>query len=81
MGRHFFSKKIAKAIRKGQQLTLPALGDTQPLLKRRKEPLPRLLTEEEAQALYHRLLAEIWRVPVETVRSRSWAMPVITYYK
>ena len=74
MGKHFFRKKIAKAIRDGKQSTLP-------LVKGRREPLPRLLTEQEAQALYHTALAEIWGVPVDKVRSRSWAMPVITFYK
>ena len=72
MGRHLLRKKTARAVRQGTQSTLkpcPAPGP------------PRLLTAEEAKALYHQALAEIWGVPVERIRSRGWALPVITYYK
>ena len=73
MGKHYLRKKMAREVRKGTQSTLKAC--------RAKGPIPRLLTAQEAQAVYHRCLAEIWDVPVESVRSRSWALPVITYLR
>ena len=66
---------MAAAVRNGTQSTLKACK------ARPSEPLPRLLTAEEAKALYHQALAEIWGVPVERIRTRGWALPVITIYK
>ena len=64
--------RISREVKKGRQGTL--VRDSKGPL-----PLPRLLTAAEAEELYHRALAEIWGVPVERIRSRSWALPVITY--
>ena len=65
-------KRTARAIREGKQSTLKPCP---------RQPLPRLPTAAEAQLLFHAALAEIWGIPAENIRSRSWAMPVITYYK
>ena len=72
MGKHYLRMKTARAVREGTQSTLKPC--------RAKGP-PRLLTAEEAKALYHQALAQIWNVPVENIRTRGWALPVITYYK
>ena len=64
-------------MRSGAQSTLKAWV----CKERPSEPLPRLLTPEEAQQLYHMALAEIWGCPVDRIRTRSWALPVITIYK
>ena len=65
---------MARAVRLGKQQTLAQC-------KKERKPLPRLLTAGEAQQLYHMALAEIWNCPVENIRSTSWALPVITYFK
>ena len=72
MGKHL-TKKTAAAVRKGTQSTLKPCKPC--------GPLPRLLTPDEARELYHRALAEIWGVPVDRIRSHSYALPVITFYK
>ena len=72
MGKHYLQKKTAREVREGTQSTLKPC---------RAQGPPRLLTAEEAKALYHQVLAEIWGVPVERIRTRSWALPVITFYK
>ena len=71
MGKHLI-KKTARAVRKGTQSTLKPCP---------KQPMPRLLTPGEARDLYHQALAEIWGVDVNRIRSHSYALPVITFYK
>ena len=67
-------KKNKAAVAAGTQMTLP----TGPRGSKQEEF--RLPTVEEAEAMYHAVLAEIWKVLVENIRTKGWALPVITYY-
>ena len=69
-----YRKKTARAVRRGKQQTL------KPCKPCHKQPLPRLLTPGEAEYLYNQALAEIWGVPMERIRTRSWVLPEITYF-
>ena len=68
-----YRKKTARAVRRGKQQTLAQRT-------KERQPLPRLLTPGEAEYLYNQALAEIWGVPMERIRTRSWVLPEITYF-